>query len=406
MNNNTTDYPYRHGDYAQMCQWVKQRRIFLKGDSKPSLERWQQLGKGLQQGDTLADSVVEWMHDFGMRPARGMFEKALKNGIDSLSPEEQQVAQPLIRFFNEVETEPEWLDKDLLAQGGRVIDRCHPVSYYILRNAGLMAGYLSSDLNKPLIMTGELANGANRRFAQTMKWFSDCVSPHGLERDGEGFRSTIYVRIMHALVRHRLSKNKEWDHSDMGLPINQTDMIATWLAFSVVFLAGARTMGVIITPKESKAVMHLWRYTCWLMGVDAEWLNDDEHESRKLLFHTLATFRGPDENSRQLGRALMEDIPLLPFPKLKPLKWRYEQAKHLSVTMLFVGPSGMKKLGLPWWVPPWYPLLSAGLNIPRSLLLRIPSPLQRRAELKGRAHREALIKLHFGITKPDLASLG
>lgn len=405
MNDFQKNYPYRHRSYSDMCQWVSRRNFLLKGNAVPSEERWQKLGEGLLKGDDLADRVVEWMHEYGMKPGRGLFERALQNGIDSLSSEEQQAAQPLTDFFKEVETTPDWLDKDLVALGGRVIDRCHPVSYYILRNAGLMAGYLSSDLNKPLIMTGELKSGANRRFSQTMKWFSDCVSPGGLERNGDGFRSTIHVRVMHALVRNRLSHHKDWDHADMGLPINQTDMIATWLAFSVVFLAGSRTMGVIISPKESKAVMHLWRYTCWLMGVNEEWLSDDEHEGRKLLFHTLATFRGPDENSRQLGRALMEEIPLIPFPLMRPLKWRLEQAKHLSVTMLFVGPGGMKKLGLPRWVPPWYPVLSLGLNLPRSLLLSIPSPLQRKAELKGRERREKLIKLHFGVAKPDLASL-
>lgn len=405
MNNTQMSYPHRHRSYSDMCQWVSRRNFLLKGKAVPSQERWQKLGNGLLQGDTLADNVVDWMHDYGMKSGRGLFERALRNGIDSLSTQEQQAAQPLTTFFQEIEAIPAWLDKDLLALGGRVIDRCHPVSYYVLRNAGLMAGYLSSDLNKPLIMTGLLKNGANRRVSQTMKWFSDCVNPEGLERNGEGFSSTIHVRLLHALVRKRLDQHKEWDHADMGLPINQTDMIATWLAFSVVFLAGARAMGVIISPKEAKAVMHLWRYACWLMGVDEEWLTDDEEVGRKLLFHTLATYRGPDENSRQLGRALMEETTLLPFPFMRPLKWRVEQAKHLSVTMLFVGPGGMKKLGLPWWVPPWYPMMSLGLNIPRSLLLKLPSPLQRKAEHKGRARREKLIKLHFGITTPDLASL-
>lgn len=404
MNNPHIDYPYRHRGYPEMRQWVRRRRFLLKGNSIPSVERWQALGDGLLKGDVLADSVVEWMHKYGMKSGRGLFERALMNGVASLTQAEQQAAQPLTDFFSAVETVPGWLDKDLLALGGRVIDRCHPVSYYVLRNAGLMAGYLSSDLNKPLIMTGLLKNGANRRVSQTMKWFSDCVNPKGLERNGEGFRSTIHVRLLHAMVRNRLSQHKEWDHPDMGLPINQTDMVATWLAFSVVFLAGARTMGVIISPKESKAVMHLWRYACWLMGVDNEWLTDDENEGRKLLFHTLATYRGPDENSRQLGRALMQETALLPFPSMRPLKWRIEQAKHLSVTMLFVGPGGMKKLGLPRWVLPWYPMLSFGLNLPRSLLLSFPSPLQRKAESKGRVRRDQLIKLHFGITAPDLAS--
>ena len=140
-----------------------------------------------------------------------------------------------------------------------MIDRCHPVPFYVLQNMGLMAGYLSSDLNPPLLMTGALSGGANRRMAQTMKWFTDCVSPGGLVRGGAGFGSTLHVRLLHATLRRRLSAHRDWDSSDMGLPINQTDMTATWLAFSVVLLAGARLMGVTFSRDEAISVMHRGR---------------------------------------------------------------------------------------------------------------------------------------------------
>lgn len=398
-------FPIRHGSFEKTSQWVGRRRWLLGSGAVPSQARWQQLGQGLTQGDPLADAVVTWMHTRGMKPARALFEQALHQGVQSLTTKQRAEAPALLAFFSTVDQLPDWVDADLLRLGGRVIDRCHPVPYYVLRNAGLMAGYLLSDLNKPLLMTGALKGGASRRMAQTMKWYSDCAGEGGLTRQGEGFKSTVQVRLLHAMFRHSLSRHADWDHADMGLPINQTDMVATWLAFSVVFLAGARLMGVSFTREESRAVMHLWRYACWLMGVDAHWLTDDERAGRILLFQIIGSFRGPDESSRLLGQALEREVAQIPYPHARPLRWRLEQAKHLSVTMLFAGPMGMRDLGLPSWVPPWYPLASFGLNLPKSLLLRLaPAALQRRVERKGAKGRRELVQLHFGGDRPDLAT--
>lgn len=395
--------PNRHQSYEKSCKRAAKFRWLVKGGTALPEDRWLALGEGLNEGDPLADAVVEWLHDYGVKEGRVLIEKVIARGVDSLTADEQANAAPLMAFMANAEERPEWLNDDLLALGSRVLDRVHPVSYYVLRDAALMAGYLSSDLNKPLLMTGALKGGASRRVAQTMKWFADCAKRDGLERWGDGFRSTLHVRLLHAMFRSSLYKHADWDADDMGLPINQTDMVATWLGFSVVFLGGARLMGVPFTKQESKAVMHLWKYACWLMGVNEKWLSDSETDARRLLFHIFGTYRGPNESSRQMGKALMGEVPQIPFPRWRPLVWRWEQAKHLSLTSLFTGPVGMRQLGLPAWHLPWYPILSVPINLLRHGLLRFFPALQRRAEQRGHKAREELVKLHFGIDTPDLA---
>ena len=396
--------PHRHQKFAASKKRAAKFRWLVKGGTELSGPRWQALGEGLVAGDPLADAVVEWMHAYGMKAGRALFEKGIAEGVQSFSDKEQAEAEPLLAFFAEVERRPEWLNNELLALGSRVLDRVHPVSYYVLRDAALMAGYLSSDLNKPLLMTGALHGGASRRVAQTMKWFSDCAKSGGLQRQGDGFQSTLHVRLLHAMIRGRLFEHKDWDAEDMGLPINQTDMVATWLAFSVVFLGGARLMGVPFTKRESQAVMHLWKYACWLMGVDEQWLTDNENDGRRLLFHIFGTYRGPNESSRLMGQALKAELPQIPFPRWRAFVWRWEQAKHLSLTSLFVGPVGMKQLGLPVWMLPWYPIVSFPINLLLHTLLRLSPKLQRRFERRGHKAREELVQLHFGINTPDLAS--
>ena len=53
------------------------------------------------------------------------------------------------------------------------------------------------------------------------------ISPGGLRRDGEGWRLTVHVRAMHALVDRRFETNGRWDVGHWGLPVNQSDQAAT-----------------------------------------------------------------------------------------------------------------------------------------------------------------------------------
>ncbi len=399
-------YPARHTPFDEARDRGRALRLLLRDRRPLDREAWDRIGAGLTQGDPLADAVVAWLGEVGARGGRERFDRAARLGIDALSPEEQAASAPLVALFRHVASRPAWLDDDLLALGGLVLDRCHPVPYYVLRNMGLMAGYTWRDLNRPLVMTGALSKGATRRVAETMKWTSDCIGPGGLAPGGAGWVSTLHVRLIHASVRARLSQHRDWDADDMGLPVNQTDMAATWLAFSVVLLLGARALGVSFTRREALGVMHLWKYACWLMGVDEAWLTDDEHAGRRLLFEILSTYRGADDSSAALGRALLDSTEQLAWPAPRELRWRLERERHLSTALLFVGPGGLRRLGLPVRRLPWYPLVSFAPNRLRTALLRLPSPVRARAEARGRAAREALVRAHFLGDAPGLRDQG
>ena len=396
--------PSRHRAFASAQRRAKRPGLLVRGGCELTESRWRELGESLNQGDPLADALVIWMQQRGkkkggMQAARAQFEQALASGISSVS----RPAKPLRAFFEAAEQKPDWVDDEMLALGSRVFQRAHPTGFYVLRDAALMVGYLASPLNKPLLMTGALQGGAQRRMAQTMKWGVDCTAQGGLEQGAQGYRSTLHVRLLHAMVRKGLAKQDEWDSAEMGLPINQPDMAATYLGFSVVLLLGLKAMGVPVTPKESRAVMHLWSYACYLMGVDEKWLCHTENDGRRLLFQWAACQPAPDESTRLLGQALMDETEQVPYPALRPLKWRLEKAKHLSTTSLFAGPKGMKALGLPVMTLPWYPLATAPLNFAKHLSWHLRPAAQRRAELRGRRGQEELVQLHFGVEMPSLA---
>ena len=95
----------------------------------------------------------------------------------------------------------------------------------------------------------------------------DVTTPGGMERDQEGFKSAVRVRLMHSQVRAMLLQSDKWNMA-WGHPLNQWDSMATILEFSVIFLTGLRSLGFIFSKKEREAVVHLWRYVGYLMGVE------------------------------------------------------------------------------------------------------------------------------------------
>lgn len=45
-------------------------------------------------------------------------------------------------------------------------------------------------------------------------------------------------------------------------------MIATLLSFSWVVVQGVRRLGIPMSDMEARALLHLWRWVGWVMGVD------------------------------------------------------------------------------------------------------------------------------------------
>ncbi|MDF1781732.1 MAG: oxygenase MpaB family protein [Alcanivoracaceae bacterium] len=365
-------------------------RALLGRDPSPSREEYEALVDALWDGDQPMDTLLDWMYEEGVSEMRGMFERALASGIDAVP----DAPQPLRDFFAMIDTQPAWLDKSLLDEGVRFTHRIGLAGPFILRDFALMGGYLLSGFNQALVLTGALNKGAGRRIAETGKWWMDCTDHNGLERFADGFKTTLHVRFVHALVRRNLQNREEWDNEQWGLPVNQTDTVATYLAFGVVMLMGVRAMGIPVTQRESRAVMHLWKYASWLMGVEEKWLVDSERDGLVLLYQTYMTQSKPDWTSKELGRALAEE-PLsrkYPWQKKHPLlhklllKTLYHQ--HLSTTSLFLNKEQRDSLGLPANIKPWYPLLTAG---PRFLMYTSGRFSEKRRKLLEERGRKAQV---------------
>lgn len=362
------------------------------GIRTPDRRQWQRLGERLTIGDEPMDRLLDWMVHAGLPQTRPLFDRALADGIASVP----DAPQPLREFFASIEATPEWVDPELIRRGQRAMRRGGADGMYIARDVSLLGGYQFSGFNKTLLRTGALEKGSNKRFAETMQWAMDVIAENGLERWGVGYRSTIRVRLIHAFVRRHVGALPDWRAAEWGVPVNQTDMAATLIGALIAPPAASLGMGILTAPDDLDAVAHLTRYVGWLIGVEEEWLPHNFRDGVRVLYHTLTALSAPDESTRQLAAPMADDPLSWHYDTLPALRRRMARAQHLSVTSAFLGPRAMRMLGLPAFVPPWYPVLRLPLNVVRSALdMTLPGGMDRAAR-RGQREQAALLRTMIG----------
>lgn len=349
-------------------EWAKGSSKGMRGLVGPAPDPTQaeldKIAHGLTTCDELGEALAEAIAN-GKTNLKE-FRHVLANGLDAESPE------PLRVFFSHLQQRPDWVDDDLLAEGARVMRQAGTDMADVLGSA-LLNGYRSSADTLLLSSTGGLANGSARRVGETMKWNVECVREGGMERAGEGWKLTVHVRLMHALINRHYRRRDDWDFSVHGMPINQADQGATLGLNSTYYLVGIRLLGMPLRRRDGDAVMHLWRYIGWLIGVDNHWLPLDERDGRRKFYHLSLTAPAPDELSKGLAAAFEKSREKLAYPRFENLHRRYEAAKNRSLFTVLVGRSGMRDdLGLATsW--PWYVLVRIPVNLVKhGLFARLP----------------------------------
>ncbi|RJF88822.1 DUF2236 domain-containing protein [Oleomonas cavernae] len=380
--------PSRHGVRAAEARVATARlKLVIRRDPEPTPDEWRRIGEALDRSDPVADALVDWMAEMGMGPARALFEQALEHGIETVP----DAPAPLRDFFRVVDARPDWLDNGLLARGATACQLCGNTGSQVLRDGALMGGYQASGLNRVLVMTGALEKGAGKRIAETSTWWMACTATGGMARFGVGFKLTLRVRLVHAIVRRHVGNRPDWNRARDGVPINQMDMAATQLAFSALFLIGVRTLGTLLSREDGLGVMHLMRYSGWLMGIEEAFLPQDEQSGRALLYQMALSLTDPDEAGRSLARALLDEPLSRPYRFLPSLRRHYERERNLSINRFFLGGRAMRALGLPWRPIPWYPLLAAPLNALRFLVGNRSLSARLRTAEAGRIRQQAWI---------------
>lgn len=376
-------------------------RLLLGPMGEPTEEQYQAFVDAMFEGDPLADAVAAWMLENGVGRSMKLFDQAVKQGIGSLA----EPPEALRAFFAEVDRKPAWVDEDMLLLGQRAVQRTGYLMPYILGDITLVGGYLTmSAMNKSLVATGALAPGSSaKRLHETLCWWLDVTGDRGLERFAPGFASTIKVRVMHSIVRLRLSKDPKWRYEEWGAPLSQAHLATTNQAFGVAYVTLARALGVRYSREEREAIMHLWRYAGFLMGVADAYNCSTEREGFRLIRLSTETSPAPDEDAARLAEGYFEAE--LDFRRLLPerplaqalggLATRLTTRTRVGTLRFLLGPGDSRALRLPSAGPfVLFPIALAGTTFASQAVLSLVPGSRRLEALLGR-------RIHLGIR--DLA---
>jgi len=358
----------RPGSFWTLSEFIA--RFLIGRDTAPTEAQYERFVDAMFEGDPLADKVAEWMLEHGVARSLRVLDRAIREGIDAV----ESPPDVLRAFFAAVDRKPAWVDDAMLLAGQRAMQRTGVLMPYILGDITLVGGYLTmSAMNKSLVATGALGpGGSERRLMETLSWWLDVTGDHGLDRNGPGFSSTVKVRVMHALVRARLSKSPDWRFEEWGAPISQAHVATTNQAFAVAYITLARAFGIRYSRDERRAMMHLFRYAGFLIGVREDLCCSSEVEGFRLIRMSTETSPPPDEDAARLAEGyfaaeLAFGHLLPPSPGVQALArvatWLSTRSR-IGTLRFLLGPSDSKALRLPpAGIAVLFPVLLAGATV-------------------------------------------
>lgn len=371
---------WEHGRGQQLLQQLAEL---------PALSEMEAFVPSYFKVDELADAVIqETFVILGFEAANRLFQSAFTNQFPTTAyPKSAQL-------IAEMEQVPAWFDRTLLDFGSMLCQRSGSKGLMVLRNYSLMGGYESAAINKPLIYTGALKKGAAKRLRETTEFWLQVVGPDAYERKII-HRYCLQTRLMHAYSRHMILAHSDWNSNDWGQPLNEWDMVATNLGFSIVFIDGLRALGFSPTPQESIGLFHFWKYLGHLLGIPVDLLPSNELEAIKSLYLWTMNQPSADDDTKTLAQALMEEPLTADFPKFGWQK-RLVRKIHLGYNAYFLGENSCTNLGLPYQ-PSWLMGRQRNMQIRREIQTLRSSIYYLRSVNRNRKIQERIVKRFFKL---------
>ncbi len=234
-------------------------------------------------GDPVAEAAMEALAEY--EPKRQ--QELIRAGIDDDRETFKEAPAALKELFELVSNPPPHIafDPEKALPGSRVFYANSDMFMLGLALESLTG--LSEGLAKSFYVTGR-AVGNLRRFRQNTRHIIEITLPGGLDRNGEGWKLSVRIRIIHAQMRRLLAKSGEWNIPAEGVPLHMAHMAMASTGFSALNLQAARKLGVRMTEAEAEGFMHIWHYVAWLFGVPDPLLKYVNSESSAMYMRKIA----------------------------------------------------------------------------------------------------------------------
>jgi hypothetical protein len=287
------------------------------------------------QIDSIADEALIAANMDSNKLLEMIGNKDLRESIDSTS---------IRAFVNEVCDIPQWIDWDLVKYGQLVFFRHTTPALMGLLYFSLIGGFSAPKIVKVLDETKYLTAGLDRtwrRLNETLEMVFDALeSPDALVIGNNGWKSVVKVRLLHSAVRLKLlakdisrenTSMLMWDSKTYGLPINQEDMMATLLSFSVNVLESIENVGCALSERDKYAYLHLWRVIGYYIGVKEDFnpcisIHKASGALESIVLHLLH----PNRRSQEVANHVLSSVTNRP-----PLKWTF--SRHSQAARMLLG---------------------------------------------------------------------
>ena len=258
-------------------------------------------------GDPLAEAVADDLAALDQGEAGRFIEIGMSGDADGAL---NSAPATLRAFFKDAEVQPDWLDYKTFPPG---VNMFHRNSYIVLMAfvAGVLIEGFTTNIAQSFMLTGRVRDKGVRRLGQNNRHMTEIFFPGGLDPYADGWRLSVRIRLIHARLRHLLSRSEEWDAEAWGAPISAAHLGFAIAAFSARLLKHMKRLGASYDEEEYKSFMDIWRYSGYLMGIPETILFRDAEEALALYDIGLMCEPEPGMESVVMAHALVNSAPVI-----------------------------------------------------------------------------------------------
>lgn len=264
------------------------------------------LGSLKDQGDPLADAVISDYQD-ASEATRHLLNQGMTQGLVSIPHAPATFRQLLHKAEKNVSD----MSAEALSRARAAYWVIDPIWISLSQGPGsLVHTYSDPGIAAVLTATGRLSeSGAARRLLETLIWNISILRPDGLVIGGKGYVRTLQVRLLHARIRSSLIE-KGWTVSGGGVPIDQWQMIRTWLDFTVVAFRSLTRVGFEFNHEQHHAILEMWQLVGRLLGIDDRVMSllKSTQDAEGWLARMDAVAPQPTEQSKSLTRHALNAV--------------------------------------------------------------------------------------------------
>ncbi len=219
------------------------------------------------------EAVVEALAGIEPHKVRQFIQAGMEQNAKTLA----DAPKLLLDLFEHIEQPPTWFDPEVVEAGCRAFHKHSDLFLAAFIGESLVRGFATL-ISKSFVVTGQVIENGITRLKNNLRQLVKIMLPGGLDRQGEGWKLSVRIRLVHAQARRLIRVSDLWDEAVYSMPLSIAHILFGSAAFSAILLQSARKLGARLTAQERASFMHIWRYSALLIGVPETilWRNEAE----------------------------------------------------------------------------------------------------------------------------------